>query len=173
MKMTVQLPITINRAKKSEMRSQFAALVYRVKSGEVQFLLITSRRSGRWIIPKGWPMLGMKPADAAAQEAWEEAGVIGTASDTCLGLYSYYKQRDNSKKDVTLPCLAMVYPVKALKLKTDYPEAGQRRRKWVSRKKATKMIQEPELIQIIKTFDPKSIRLQKKQDHVDTKTNSA
>ncbi len=173
MKMTVQLPIKINRAKKSEVRSQFAALVYRIKGGEIQFLLITSRRSGRWIIPKGWPMLGMTPAASAAQEAWEEAGVIGNASDVCLGLYSYYKQRDKSKKEVTLPCLAMVYPVKAKTLKKNYPEVGQRQRKWVSRKKAAKLVQEPELAQIIKSFNPKSIRHHIKEDQVDTKPDSA
>lgn len=156
MKMTVQLPITINRARKSEVRSQFAALVYRVKSGKIQFLLITSRRTGRWIIPKGWPMLGMRPAEAAAQEAWEEAGVVGKASDVCLGLYSYYKRRDKKLGD--LPCLAMVYPVRAKELKKNFPEAGQRQRKWVSRKKAAKLIQEPELSQIIRSFDPKSKR---------------
>lgn len=149
-----QLPIKLGKAHKTDLRSQFAALVYRIKNDKIQVLLVTSRARGRWIIPKGWPMLGETPADAAATEAWEEAGVVGKPSDQCLGVYSYYKDRGASRK---LPCLVMVYPMKAKKLVTDFPEAGQRRRKWVSRDKAAKMVEEKELAKLIKTFDPRKI----------------
>ncbi|MFC6583776.1 NUDIX hydrolase [Sulfitobacter aestuariivivens] len=54
------------------MRTQFAALCYRVKKGKVQVLLVTSRGTKRWIVPKGWPMDGKTPAQSAALEAWEE-----------------------------------------------------------------------------------------------------
>lgn len=152
--MTVQLPIKLPKARKRDVRSQFGALVYRVKDGKLQILLITSRGTGRWIIPKGWPMLGKRPAEAAAQEAWEEAGVKGTVSDQCLGLYSYYKTRTRFG---TLPCLVNVYPVKARKLSKIYPEVGQRRRKWFSPKKAAKLVREPELARLIKSFDPETL----------------
>ncbi|MDO6725646.1 NUDIX hydrolase [Cognatishimia sp. 1_MG-2023] len=154
MKTTVQLPINIENAPKREVRSQFAALVYRVKDGKIQFLLITSRRSGRWIIPKGWPMLGIRPAKGAAQEAWEEAGVVGKVSDQCQGIFSYYKRGPDEEM---LPCLAMVYPLRAKRLSKSFPEAGQRKRKWYSRKKAAKLVDEPELAKIIKSFDPRSL----------------
>jgi len=150
----VQLPIKLPKAKKRDLRSQFAALVYRVKDGKTQVLLITSRGTGRWIIPKGWPMLGLRPSEAAAQEAWEEAGVKGSVTDQCLGLYSYYK---TDEKNRSLPCLVNVYPVNARKLANRYPEAGQRRRKWFSLKKASKLVQEPELAKLIKSFDPENL----------------
>ncbi len=153
--MTVQLPIRLLKARKRDIRSQFAALVYRVRDGKLQFLMITSRGTGRWIIPKGWPMVGMRPAEAAAQEAWEEAGVIGEVSDQCLGLYSYYKTNPSFG---TLPCVVNVYPVAAKKLAKKFPEAGQRRRKWFSAKKAAKLVREPELAKIIQSFDPQILR---------------
>ena len=70
--MIKQLPISLRGAAKSDVRTQFAALCYRIKRGKVQVLLVTSRRTKRWIVPKGWPMEGRTPADSAAQEAWEE-----------------------------------------------------------------------------------------------------
>ncbi len=149
-----QLPIALERAHKRDVRSQFAALPFRKKGGKVQVLLITSRGSGRWILPKGWPMLGKTPAEGAAQEAWEEAGVIGKLYDQCLGLYSYQKTDARKRK---LPCLVMVYPIKVRKLAMKYPEAGQRRRKWFSLKKAASLVAEPELAQMIRTFDPHSL----------------
>lgn len=150
-----QLPISLRNAGKTDVRTQFGALVYRMHSDKLQILLVTSRGSQRWIVPKGWPMDGMTPAQAAAQEAFEEAGVKGTPSDQCLGLYSYQKGLDD-KAD--LPCLVMVYPVEAQKLLDVYREAGQRRRKWFSPKKAAEQVAEPELAQIIRTFKPRRAR---------------
>ncbi|GAA6207208.1 NUDIX hydrolase [Cognatishimia sp. WU-CL00825] len=149
--MAIQLPIAIRKARKREVRTQFAALIYRVRNGKIQILLITSRRTGRWIIPKGWPMLGKRPAEAAAQEAWEEAGIRGKALPQCLGVFSYYK---NTSIERSLPCLVMVYPLRAKRLEKDFPEKGQRKRKWFSQKKAAKLVKEPELVKIIETFDP-------------------
>jgi 8-oxo-dGTP pyrophosphatase MutT (NUDIX family) len=146
-----QLPISTQGARKSELRTQFAALCYRMTKGVPEVLLITSRGRKRWIVPKGWPMDGMTPAEAVAQEAWEEAGVRGTAIDRCLGIYSYEK---SAPEGDPLPCLAMLYPVKVKSLEKTYPEAGQRRRKWLSRKEAAKRVDEPELAALIRGFDP-------------------
>ncbi|AXI55662.1 hypothetical protein SuNHUV7_25000 (plasmid) [Pseudoseohaeicola sp. NH-UV-7] len=150
-----QLPISVRADNKSDVRTQFAALCYRVKSGKIEVLLITSRGTGRWIVPKGWPMDGQTPAQSAMQEAWEEAGVVGKAYDRCLGLYSYTKV---IAPKAGLPCVAMVYPVAVKSLQSDYPEAGERRRKWFSQKKAAQMLQEPELARIVRDFDPKMLR---------------
>ncbi len=147
-----QLPISIHGARKGDVRSQFAALCYRVRDGKVQVLLITSRNAKRWIVPKGWPMNAKTPAAAAEQEAWEEAGVQGQVTGGCLGVYSYAKDMGDGE---ILPVVAMVYPVKVKATLDDYPEAGQRRRKWVSRKKATRMVMEPELARLIRDFDPR------------------
>lgn len=152
--MIKQLPISVRGGRKWDVRSQFAGLCYRVHNGKVQVLLVTSRGTGRWIIPKGWPMDGQTPAQSAATEAWEEAGVQGKAVDICLGLYSYRKMFED-KDD--MPCVAMVFPIKVKKLATKYPEAGQRKRKWVSRKKAASMVDEPELSRILRDFDPKHL----------------
>ncbi|WP_439109270.1 NUDIX hydrolase [Lentibacter sp.] len=147
-----QLPILLKGARKTDVRSQFAALCYRIRKGEPEVLLITSRGSQRWIIPKGWPMAEKTPAKAALQEAWEEAGVKGRAFDRCLGLFSYTK--DISKTE-SLPCVALVYPVLVTSLEKNFPEKGERRRKWFSPKKAAGKVAEPELKKILKTFDPR------------------
>ena len=90
-----QLPLSLDGGGKRDVRSQFAALCYRVKDGKTRVLLVTSRGTGRWIIPKGWPMDGKTPAETAAQEAWEEAGVTGKVQDMCLGLFSYRKTMED------------------------------------------------------------------------------
>ena len=92
------------------------------------------------------------PAQIAAQEAWEEAGVHGKANDACLGVYSYAKLRGDEDD---LSCLAMLYPVKVKSLAKNYPEKGERRRRWMSRKKAASKVAEPELKRMILDFDPR------------------
>lgn len=147
-----QLPLAFGKAHKTDVRTQFAALCYRVKGNKVQVLLITSRRSGRWIVPKGWPINHMTPQESAAQEAWEEAGVMGRVDPRPLGLFSYTKF---SLDDEDLPCVAMVYALRVKSLSKDFPEAGQRKRRWVSRKKAAALVGEPELARILRDFDPR------------------
>ncbi len=145
-----QKPIRVMGAPKHELRSQFGALPYRVQDGKVEFLLITSRGTGRWIIPKGWPMEGETPAGAAATEALEEAGAVGEVSDHVLGFYTYSK----THKGDNLPCVVAVFPLKVRKLLSDWREKGERKRRWVSRKEALAMIREPELRRMIKDFRP-------------------
>jgi len=152
--MIKQLPISIRASHKSDVRSQFAALCYRIRRGKPEILMITSRGSGRWIVPKGWPIDGLTPAASAAQEAWEEAGVVGTTYDRCLGLYSYNKVLEDGSG---LPCVAMVYPIKVKSLAKDFPEKGQRVRQWMTPKKAASLVAEPELARILKDFDPRAV----------------
>ena len=135
---------------KRGVRAQFGALCYRVLNGKVRVLLITSRGTGRWIVPKGWPMPGATPVEAVMQEVWEEAGVEGRPRSNCIGIYSYTK-RDADRK---WPCMVAVFAVKVKALRTDYPESKQRRRKWFSRKKAAKLLAEPELKRMVLDFDP-------------------
>lgn len=149
--MAKQLPISLHGGAKGTARTQFAALCWRRKAGKVQVLLITSRRRKRWIVPKGWPMHGKTPAECALIEAWEEAGVRGTASDACVGVYSYERIREG---EGSLPCLAMLYPVKVKQLRDKFPEYRDRKRKWVSRKKAAKMLKHRELGKLITGFSP-------------------
>lgn len=150
-----QSPIALKKRGKTDVRTQFGALCYRIIDDKPEILMITSRGTGRWIIPKGWPVDGKTPNEAALTEAWEEAGVKGKVSGQCLGLFSYQK---NINDEDDLPCVAMVYPVLVDTLADDYPEKGQRRRKWVSQKKAASLVHEPELARILKAFDPKLLR---------------
>ncbi|QPM88969.1 NUDIX hydrolase [Pseudooceanicola algae] len=134
--------------------AQYAALTYRMVKDRPEILLITSRGTGRWILPKGWPMKNRSPANAALREAYEEAGVSGRVSDEALGTYGYDKMLDDG---AALPCRCVVYPVEVDHLKRQFPEAGQRRRKWVSRKKAARLVDEPELAQLLRQFDPEAV----------------
>ena len=154
--MSKQLPISVNGAVKGDVRTQFAALCYRVKRGKVQILLVTSRRSKRWIVPKGWPIDGATPARTALQEAWEEAGVTGKATGLSIGVYSYNKDVGDT---ANLACLAVLYPVEVKSLAKSYPERGQRRRRWVSRKKAARLVAEPELSRLLLDFTPRHKKL--------------
>ena len=151
---TEQKRISLEGGRKTDVRSQFGALCYRVKKdGKVEFLLITSRTSLRWIIPKGWPMDGKTPAETAVIEAWEEAGVRGVTDGRCVGIFSYSKDTNDLG---ALPCMAMVFAIEVVELSSSYPEAGDRERVWMPRKKASKLVDEPELSRIIRDFDPGS-----------------
>lgn len=146
-----RFPILLSGSSKRDVRTQFAALCWRITKGRVEVLLISSRNTGRWVIPKGWPMDGLTPAEAAAQEAWEEAGVTGRIGPQAVGVYSYIKPMDWTN----MPCLAMVFP---LKVKTEHhiwPEAHQRKRRWFGRRKAATRVYEDELRQLILQFDPR------------------
>jgi 8-oxo-dGTP pyrophosphatase MutT (NUDIX family) len=123
-------------------RTQYGAICWRKSAGVLDVLLITSRETGRWVIPKGWPMKGMGPAAAAAREAWEEAGVEGKLSDTCIGLFSYQKMLP---KEQPVPCVVAIYGLKVEKLSRRYPEQKQRQRKWFSASEAAGLVAEPEL----------------------------
>lgn len=129
-------------------RLQVAALCYATHEGGKQVLLITSRGTGRWIIPKGWPMKNKNAAGAAMQEAWEEAGVRkGRVGDKPLGSYSYEKEL---KTGLTVPVETLVFPVEVTDLKDDFPESHQRQRKWVAPAEAANMVAEPELQEILR-----------------------
>ncbi len=104
-------------------------------------------------------MTGKAPHEAAEQEAWEEAGVRGKISDRCLGLYTYDKVEG---RGVRAPCAVMVFGLKVKSLATQFPESDERRRKWVSRSKAAKLVAEPELARILKLFDPRKPKKSRK-----------
>lgn len=148
-----QQEIDLRVGDKTDLRTQFAALCYRIKNDKVQFCLITSRRSKRWIVPKGWPMDGETPTEAAATEAFEEAGLKGKILARPIGVFSYYKVRSEDE----LPCIAVVYPMLVKTVLRTWPEKKERTRKWVSRKKAAAMVDDPELSAIIAGFNPANI----------------
>lgn len=125
-----------------ETRTQYGALCWRLHRGKVEVLLVTSRDTGRWIIPKGWPISGLTPADTAAREAWEEAGVQGEVATDDLGAYGYAKVMTPTQ---AIPCSVQVYGLRVAALKDKFPERKQRRRKWFGVEKAARKVAEPEL----------------------------
>lgn len=127
---------------------QVAALCFRQSDAGKEVLLITSRDTGRWIIPKGWPITGKDAPDAAMQEAWEEAGVrTGRIRQKAIGTFCYEK---DMPKGLPLQIETQVFAVKVDKLKSQYPEVAERRRKWVRPSKAADMVAEPELQKILR-----------------------
>ena len=127
--------------------TQFGAICWRMNRGHVQVLLITSRDTGRWVIPKGWPMAGLGPSEAAAQEAWEEAGVEGKVDDTLLGHFTYIKIMPGQ---MSLHCAVDVFALRVDMLRANFPERKERRRKWFDALKAARKVAEPELRKILR-----------------------
>lgn len=150
--MITQLPISLPVGQKTDVRTQFGALCYRIKRKKPEALLVTSRTTKRWIIPKGWPIDGKTPAQVAEIEAWEEAGVKGVSDGWCLGIFSFRKDTEDLG---SLPCVAMVFAIRVMELSETYPESEERKRRWVSRKKAARRVDEPELARILRDFDPR------------------
>ena len=145
------LPLSIDPIQKRMARAQFGALCYRIEKGMVQILLVTSRGTKRWIVPKGWPEDGLTPAEAAAREAGEEAGVTGKVKQRPIGVYSYEKHMENAE---SLPCIVTLYALKVTKQRDSYAEQSERRRKWFSCEEAASQVAEPELARLIKAFVP-------------------
>jgi len=118
---------------------QYAALPYRLDgAGGLEILLVTSRRSRRWIIPKGWPIKGLRPAEAAAREAFEEAGVIGQIEETELGRFSYVKLLEKARR--TVECDVIVFPLHVDRQFSSWPEAAQRTIRWTSAEEAERAV---------------------------------
>ena len=125
-------------------RQQFAAICFRrqKKSGTLEVLVITSRDTGRWVIPKGWHMKSKLPHAIAEREAFEEAGVKGKAQREPLGNYTYQKRM---KGDLKVPCRVQVHALEVKDMVRDFPEAGSRVLDWVSCEEAAARVDEPEL----------------------------
>lgn len=138
-------------------RQQYAALCYRFKkkTGELEMLLMTSRDTGRWVIPKGWPMSGKLSHEVAAREAYEEAGVRGTVETTALGFFTYAKVL---KDGIKVACRVHVYALAVTDLAKSFKEKGERKLEWVSCNEAVKRVREPELRDLILAFQERMAR---------------
>ena len=130
-------------------RLQCAALCFRTHHGQAQVLLVTSRATGRWLLPKGWPIAGLDHPQSAAREAWEEAGVKGETGDTCLGHFSYLKAMASG---AGVPCIVAVYPLRVDTIAARFRERAERRRKWFALEKAASLVQEPGARHLIAEF---------------------
>lgn len=117
-------------AGKGKPAQQVAALPYIWVGAEPHILLITSRERARWIVPKGWPMKGKSPAEAAAQEALEEAGVRGQVHSAPVGYFSYRKILSENKSANDVLCRVAVYPLHVTDHLIEWKERGERKLHW-------------------------------------------
>ena len=112
--------------------------------------MITSRETRRWVIPKGNPIRGLPPHLAAAQEAFEEAGISGIPCPSALGSYRYWKRRDDGRfKDASVE----VFPLAVTLEADEWPERTQRERRWFSLSDAAAAVEEAELTRLIAAFE--------------------
>ena len=126
---------------------QYAALPYCLSiDRRLEILLITSLRTKRWIIPKGWPIDGLSPSESAAREALEEAGVSGDISREPIGYYHYFKQLKNG---VAIPCKVDVFALRVTRRRTNWEEKDQRTLRWCSVSEAAALVTESELPDLI------------------------
>ena len=126
---------------------QCAALPWRDPGHGTQILLISSRETRRWVIPKGWPIPDMMSHESAAREAFEEAGIGGQIAQAAIGSYDYEKRL----KDGTLvPCRVDVFPLEVMIQHPSWPEQGQRELRWFPQEDAAGAVQEPGLARLIR-----------------------
>nr|WP_037150926.1 NUDIX hydrolase [Rhizobium freirei] len=123
---------------------QYAAICYRrvAEHRTAEVLIVTSRESGRWIVPKGWPIKGKKPHEVVAIEAFEEAGVRGKVKKKPFGYFTYLKHLADGN---CVPCVVELHLLEVEQVFQDFPERGQRRCEWVSFIEAASRVREPEL----------------------------
>ncbi len=135
-------------------RVQYAALPYRMNDRtQPEVMLVTSRETRRWIIPKGWPHKGKAPHRSAAREAFEEAGVVGAVSRQSVGSFSYEKRL---KRGGVVACEVLVFALEVKRQSKEWPEKRERKVRWLSAKVAAKTVQDRELGKIIRRLARRS-----------------
>lgn len=139
------------KAKGKAIRVQYGALPYRqLDDGSLQVLLVTSRQTKRWILPKGWPIKGLKPAKSAAREAYEEAGVRGVVGTKAFGSFTYDKVLDDDGRIV--PCEIHVFPLLVERQHKTWPEQLEREVRWLEPSEAIALLDEPAARELVSAF---------------------
>ncbi|MFO1150462.1 MAG: NUDIX hydrolase [Alsobacter sp.] len=147
---------------------QVAALPYRMIDGQAEVLLVTSRGTRRWIIPKGWPMKGKKHHRVAELEALEEAGCKGQVARKPFGQYEAWKRLS----DHFLLCTVEVFPLLVRRQRKTWLEQSERRSLWFKILDAADIVEEPGLRSVIRDFaaslgEPKASRAARKAQAAD------
>ncbi len=154
MKVPAVLRKVANAVRPGRGRLQVGALPYRRRpDGSFEVLLVTTRGTGRWMVPKGWPMTGKSHSEAAAQEAYEEAGVRGPANPIELGRFDHEK---SLLPGGSLHCTISVFAMPVEEELTRWPERGQRSRRWFSLAEAAEAVDSPHLARIISAMDQRA-----------------
>lgn len=132
-------------------RRQVGALVWRFEKSVLQVLLVNSRDTGRYVIPKGWCEKKLTDRQAAANEAYEEAGIRGLVTQEPIGEFAYNKIIGPG---FAVPCIIAVYSMEAITELTSWPEMNERQRNWLTLDQAAAKVNEPELKILIEEFVP-------------------
>jgi 8-oxo-dGTP pyrophosphatase MutT (NUDIX family) len=133
--------------------TQYGAIAWRPAAGSVEVMLITSRETRRWVVPRGNVIRGLAPHESAAQEAYEEAGIRGRMGAEPLGLYRYRKRLRFGR---TVPAEVHLFPLEVMEELEDWPEKHQRERRWFPPGEAAKAVDEPDLKELILAMGGKS-----------------
>ena len=128
---------------------QFAALPYRLRDGDVEIMLITTRKKKRWSVPKGWPIKRSTPEQTAAIEAFEEAGVRGDVGAKSIGRFKKRRVRNNQ----SVLCDVQIFPMEVKQQKRKWPEKRQRSRIWVDPRTPAILVSKRGLRRAIVNFD--------------------
>jgi 8-oxo-dGTP pyrophosphatase MutT (NUDIX family) len=134
--------------RESPERLQFAALPWRVTDGALEIMLVSSRDTKRWIIPKGWPMAGRSDSAAAAIEAMEEAGLLGIIAEEPVGHFTYAKRFARGEE----LCKVAVFPLRVARQRENWPEKHERDTQWFRAAEAIELVSDPELADVIAAF---------------------
>ena len=129
---------------------QYAALPFRRRpDATIEVMLITSRDTGRWLIPKGWPVPGLSPPNSAAHEAREEGGLVGRIGERSIGSYEYDKRLPGGS---AVHCTVEVFALEVERQLRTWPERGERQTQWFALEDAAAAVQEPELRAMIRNL---------------------
>jgi 8-oxo-dGTP pyrophosphatase MutT (NUDIX family) len=131
-------------------RLQVAALPWRRNGDGIEVLLVTSRETRRWVLPKGWPEGREDLHAAAAREAGEEAGVSGDISPREAGRFYYDKIQPSG---AAMRCQVLVFPMEVDHVADKWRERKKRERAWFSPSEAAAHVREPDLAELIERFD--------------------
>jgi len=161
-----QAPAARSATRRLPRHRQYGALALRVGArDQLQVLLLTSRGTGRWVIPKGWPMRNRTPAGTAQREAFEEAGVKGELwSKKPIGSFRYFKRDESFSGEI----LVRVFVLGVERQKKEWPEKGERRVRWFSLRQAAALVKERDLAKLLRDipkllFEPKTVRARRKK----------
>jgi 8-oxo-dGTP pyrophosphatase MutT (NUDIX family) len=144
----------MNKSKASGL--QYAALPYRrLANAAIEVMLITSRDTGRWVIPKGWPGEGLAERESAAREAHEEGGLVGRMGDRPIGHYRYDKRLPDGS---SVACSVEVFALEVERQLKSWPERKERRTQWFLLQAAADAVDEPELAAMIRDLPKRLAR---------------
>lgn len=130
-------------------RLQIAALCYRVIDGVCEVLLVRTRDTGRWILPKGWPEPDRPAFETAVIEAYEEAGVRGLPDKRAYASFRSYKGLANGLRIRTR---VLVFKIESTDVLQRFPEKGQRQVSWIPISEAIERADEPGVKKVLRRF---------------------